>query len=244
MALLALQVPAFHISTGLGFTIHLSARGWAMEVPMAQEADGARLLFHRGCTGEMGWERARGMAQSKPWVKESYRNRKRKEKTPRKKHCLSPAPRKELEEEQALLQRGECCTHTFINSVGLNRQTTSIHPLLDATNSTASPNEEIITVLGNVELSRSTGLSNGKASLLVPKPRWCSARDGWDPRMDAARMLPDVWPRRAQRWRGLCLWVFWLGLCSGCNRNHCGFFPQKWHEAQAAQVLPLAFLQV
>lgn len=31
---------------------------------------------------------------------------------------------------------------------------------------------------------------------------------------------------------------------SGCNRNHCGFFPQKWHEAQAAQVLPLAFLQV
>lgn len=47
MALLALQVPAFHISTGLGFTIHLSARGWAMEVPMAQEADGAWLLFHR-----------------------------------------------------------------------------------------------------------------------------------------------------------------------------------------------------
>lgn len=85
--MLALQVPAFHSSTGVGFTIHLGARGWATVMPMAQEADGARLLFHRGCTGGMGQERARGMAQSKPWVKENYRNRKHKEKTPRKKHC-------------------------------------------------------------------------------------------------------------------------------------------------------------
>lgn len=120
-----------------------------------------------GCCSTGGTERGESSwnGSEQTVIKENYGNRKCKEKSLRKKHC-PPAQlhEKELEEEQALLQQGECCTHTFIK----NRQPQFTHCSVLPIRQLLLM-RKLLSVLGNVELSRCIGLNNRKASLLVPK---------------------------------------------------------------------------